>query len=48
MKEDDFEDVGFLDQQKLKKQEQKIESGRLPATRTTPKSVNLVVGNSYF
>ena len=47
MKEDDFEDVGFLDQEKLKKQEQKIESGQ-PATRTTPKSVNLVVGNSYF
>ena len=36
MKEDDFEDVGFLDQQKLKKQEQKIESGEITCNKDNP------------
>jgi hypothetical protein len=36
MTEEDFEDVGFLDQEKLKRQEQKIESGEITCNKDNP------------
>ena len=36
MKEEDFDDIGFLDQDKLKKAEQKIESGEITCNKDNP------------
>jgi hypothetical protein len=36
MKEEDFEDISFLDQDKLKKQEKKIESGEISCNVDSP------------
>ena len=36
MKEEDFDDISFLDQDKLKKQEQKIESGEITGNLDNP------------
>ena len=36
MKEEDFDDISFLDQEKLKKQEQKIESGEITCNLDNP------------
>jgi len=33
---DDFEDISFLDQDKLKKQERKIESGEIVCNKDNP------------
>lgn len=34
--EEEFDDIGFLDQEKLKKQEQKIESGEITCNLDSP------------
>ena len=34
--EEDFDDISFLDQDKLKKQEKKIEDGELPCNIENP------------
>lgn len=36
MKEEDFDDISFLDQEKLKKQEDKIESGEISCNIDNP------------
>ncbi len=36
MKEEDFKDISFLDQDKLKKQEAKIESGEITCNLDNP------------
>ena len=48
MKEEDFDDIGFLDQDKLKKAEQKIESGEITCNKDNPKNAKIVAGNLYF